>query len=319
MSLPKYPKFLPSAIAQSGDRADIPLLASSGELSYNSGFPSITQTPLAAGGIPPRRVDFNGIFHELSQHTFYQQSGGMYAWSEEFDYPLNALVYGSDNKIYKCIQANGISYEEGVKDPTIHTSYWKNFEDNPLLYPGAFVSLYEQEPPERFVVRNGSLIYHASTTAPLLYEALQNEENAWKLKTEAQWQAMREADPWNGVGGVPYFVLNIAANTIRLPDTRGMYEEGAGFDGLTVGGVHGDMIRNITGSVKREIYPTDGTIELSGAFASLGQGSPQRVSSSVISTGSGVDEWGLNSSIQVPTGKANKPRAYGVLHCVYLG
>ncbi len=125
MSLPKYPILLPSAVALNGDRTDIPTYGTGGSFSYNSGFPSITQTPLSAGGIPPSRADFNGIFHELSQHTFYQQSGGMYAWNEHLDYPLNAVVYGSDNELYKCIQVNGASDGLEIKNPVSSSDYWE--------------------------------------------------------------------------------------------------------------------------------------------------------------------------------------------------
>ncbi len=323
MSLPKYPTVLPSAVAQNGDRADIPQIASHGELSYTSGFPSITQTPLSAGGVPPRRIDFNGIFYELSQHTFYQQSGGMYQWNENLDYPLNALVYGSDNIIYKCIQSNGASDGFEIKDPSLSENheYWQSIEapKNPLIYPSAFVSFFEQEPPDGFMVRNGAIIYNATDTVPLLYSALKEAKNAWKSIHENQWQEMHNADLWNGVGGVPFFVLDEVANTIRLPDTRGMYEEGVGFDGLnTVGQVHSDMIRNMYGKIGIYNYSAggfgttcDGVFSTIEKAANVGWASPPA---------SGIHSSPyFNASVQVPTGNANKPRAFTVLHCVYTG
>ncbi len=128
MSLPDYPKLLPNTIAYNGDKAQIPLLGELGEFCYAQGFPAITQAPLAAGGVAPRRIDFNGIFNELSQHTFYQQSGGQYSWSDTLDYPLNALVHGSDNIFYKCIKANGPDTSDGIKNPINTTGFWKTLE-----------------------------------------------------------------------------------------------------------------------------------------------------------------------------------------------
>lgn len=116
----------------------------------------------------------------------------------------------------------------------------------PALYPSAFVNLFEQTCPAGFAVRNGGVITRADTTVPLLWAALHDAKNAWKCKSESQWQALSTAA--GGVGGVPYFVLDKDARTIRLPDTRGDYERDAGFDGQSVGGWHQDSVQTgITG------------------------------------------------------------------------
>ena len=76
-----------------------------------------------------------------------------------------------------------------------------------------------------------------------------------------------------------------------------------------VGGVHGDMIRNIPGWLIGVYGGSQG-----GAFYTL---SNQGYTAS--GTGNTLPKIGFDPSRVVPTGNANKPRAFGVLPCVYLG
>lgn len=85
-----------------------------------------------------------------------------------------------------------------------------------------------------------------------------------------------------------------------------------------VGDVHVDMMRNITGSsamgTNAGILGRTGLPVQTGAFA-LGT---QRTSSGEYSGTSGYDLT-FDAARVVPTGAANKPRAWGALACCYLG
>lgn len=123
------PELLPGPFAYNGDKNDIPdASASLGAASYQQGFPPITQLPVNAGGIPPQRNDFNGILNALSQHTFWQQSGGMYAWSATLDYAVPSMVVGSDKELYFALQPSGPGTAAGAKNPTSGAgkAYWQN-------------------------------------------------------------------------------------------------------------------------------------------------------------------------------------------------
>lgn len=123
------PELLPGPFAYNGDKNDIPdASASLGAASYQQGFPPITQLPVNAGGIPPQRNDFNGILNALSQHTFWQQSGGMYAWSATLDYAVPSMVVGSDKELYFALQPSGPGTAAGAKNPTSAAgkAYWQN-------------------------------------------------------------------------------------------------------------------------------------------------------------------------------------------------
>lgn len=178
------------------------------------------------------------------------------------------------------------------------------------LEPGDFEIFFRQSPPDRWAVANGALLITADAVAPALWASLQSSENAWRLKSQAEWTALSQASPWNGIGGVPFFVLDVNAKTVRLPDLRGMYPETAGFDGLTVGGVHGDAIRNFTGRLGcyAPVY-ADGGLFTADSWAGGG----------VDVDGSGNKWVNLNVSRVVPTASVNRPRAFGVLGCIYLG
>ena len=173
-----------------------------------------------------------------------------------------------------------------------------------------------------FAPCQGGILANAVTQHPEMWAYLQTAEGQLLLKTEADWQAMSTATwatladgtkvGWNGIGGVPYYVQDLATGTLRLPDLRGMYAEAAGYDSLGVGGVHGDMIRNISAAVDisaRNVTKASGAFS-TGAF------------DSIYGTGVANDAPGwlyFSSARVVPTGAANKPRAWGALACCYLG
>ncbi|MCH5277772.1 MAG: hypothetical protein J1E80_08065, partial [Desulfovibrionaceae bacterium] len=118
--LPVKPTPIPMPFAQNGNKNDIPEQspgASEPNASWSAGFPPITMYPREAGGLPPMGQDFNGILNALSQQAFWRQSGGMAEWSADLDYPVPALVVGSDGKYYTSLQASGPS-GAGAKDPT---------------------------------------------------------------------------------------------------------------------------------------------------------------------------------------------------------
>lgn len=124
--------------AENGAKADIPnSQQESGRASYDLGFPPETSQPLEAGGFAPARVDMQGILYSLSAHTFFQQSGSMYQWSNALDYNANARVLGSDGNVYVAVAANGIS--STVRNPVNDVNHvaWKPYALSlaDILYP----------------------------------------------------------------------------------------------------------------------------------------------------------------------------------------
>ena len=149
--IPQTPQIITAPFAYDGDTRNIPATTplGSNQFSFESGFPVLTQTPLNAGGLPPERIDFNSAFNVLSTFIYYLQSGNHFIWSNQLDYNAGAVVLGSDNALYYCIQANGATSPNTVQDPTTATGYWlevinsegKLNADNLSVTLGAFALL----------------------------------------------------------------------------------------------------------------------------------------------------------------------------------
>lgn len=105
--------------ADSGTKNAIPVASqigvTPGVASFTDGFPPLTMTPLAAGGVPPHGADFNGIFNFLSAAVRWAQSGGGYAYDSAFStaiggYPKGAwLRQASGNGYWLSLLDNNIS------------------------------------------------------------------------------------------------------------------------------------------------------------------------------------------------------------------
>lgn len=124
--IPEKPQIITTPICYNGDKRAIPESTplGSNQLSFESGFPVLTSTPLNAGGLPPDRLDFNAALNLLSTFIYYMQSGNQFAWNNQLDYNTGAFVLGSDNAVYFCIQANGATSPNTVQNPTNSTGYW---------------------------------------------------------------------------------------------------------------------------------------------------------------------------------------------------
>lgn len=124
--IPEKPQIITTPICYNGDKRAIPESTplGSNQLSFESGFPVLTSTPLNAGGLPPDRLDFNAALNLLSTFIYYMQSGNQFVWDALLDYNKGATVLGSDGALYFCIQANGATSPNTVQNPTNSTGYW---------------------------------------------------------------------------------------------------------------------------------------------------------------------------------------------------
>ncbi|WP_336747905.1 hypothetical protein [Pantoea vagans] len=98
------PKLLPIPFADSGSKQTIPndsqVGITAGRASYTDGFPPLTRTPLAAGGVPPFGTDFNGVLNDITAAIRWTQSGAGYPFNADFNtavsgYPKGARIPNS--------------------------------------------------------------------------------------------------------------------------------------------------------------------------------------------------------------------------------
>lgn len=105
MQTSSLPKLLPVPFADGGVKQNIPNASqigiTAGRASYTDGFPPLTRTPLAAGGVPPFGTDFNGVLNDITAAVRWEQAGGGYPYSSTFGaaisgYPKGAKIPNSN-------------------------------------------------------------------------------------------------------------------------------------------------------------------------------------------------------------------------------
>ena len=94
-----------------------------GQASIAGLFPAETSLPVASGGVPPARLDFNALFAGLGATQFYLERGGGYAYNASFGYDAGALVSYS-GLLYEAVAANGPEESVGVVTPGTDADVW---------------------------------------------------------------------------------------------------------------------------------------------------------------------------------------------------
>lgn len=186
-----------------GNNADVSTLpddsaATAGTASLQKLFQLINATPLEAGGIAPDREDVNALFKYLGDQIFYTQNGGIPSYNAAYDYIPGRVVLYTDNKLYKCIQANGAS--STVVAPTDST-YWAQIPTGTQIHTGVILPFGGSTVPEGYLLCNGSAI--SRSTYAQLFEAIGTIYGAGDGST-----------------------------TFNLPDLRDRFIEGAGTHAL---------------------------------------------------------------------------------------
>lgn len=102
----KNPTLIPQAFANNGSKNTIQNTRQPGQdmedATWSDGFPNVTMQPVESGGLPPKGMDFNGIFNTLSESIVYLQKGGLFyfdkAYANAFDgYQTGAILMSDDN------------------------------------------------------------------------------------------------------------------------------------------------------------------------------------------------------------------------------
>lgn len=133
------PTLVSTPFANTGTKNSIPNSgASEPQLAtMEGGFPLITQTPIAEGGIPPERADFNGILNLYGQHIVHLNKGLSYEFDAAFaleigGYPLNARLQLNDGVEVISTIANN------TNDPNSNMTGWKRYAIGLVVSPENF-------------------------------------------------------------------------------------------------------------------------------------------------------------------------------------
>lgn len=123
MQLSNIPGKLVLPFANGGSKNEIPVASqigiTPGAASLTDGFPPLTMTPVAAGGVPPSGLDMNGILYEISAIIRWANAGGGYPFDATFATDTNVNGYPKGARI---MRADGLGYwfntvENNVTDP----------------------------------------------------------------------------------------------------------------------------------------------------------------------------------------------------------
>lgn len=176
MAVPNKPTNLfTQPFANNGNFTIIPdEQATTGRASLNDGFPVETQLPLSSGGIPPNRLDFNGILNMLSAFACYAQAGGLWTYTEEQDYPVPAMVI-LNNVLYISLQENGPNTVVGIKSPETEQEYWLRVGSGGGAPVGTVIMYWGTTAPEGYFAMNGQSF--SASQYPELYALLGNSSN----------------------------------------------------------------------------------------------------------------------------------------------
>lgn len=123
MQLTNTPAKLVLPFANAGGKNTIPAASqigiTAGAASLTDGFPPLTRTPIASGGVPPSGLDMNGILYQLSAIIRWANAGGGYAYDSTFANDSNVGGYPKGARI---MRSDGLGYwlniaENNTTDP----------------------------------------------------------------------------------------------------------------------------------------------------------------------------------------------------------
>lgn len=109
------PSKISVAFAESGAKNTIPTASQigivDGAASFTDGFPPLTSSPISAGGVPPSRLDMNGVLYSLSAASKWNAAGGGYAYDAAFSSAVSGYPKGA-----RVLRADGLGYWMSVAD-----------------------------------------------------------------------------------------------------------------------------------------------------------------------------------------------------------
>lgn len=171
------PKLIPTPFADNGARQNIPndsqIGITAGRASYADGFPPLTRTPLAAGGVPPFGTDFNGVLNDITAALRWSQSGAGYPFNAAFNtaisgYPKGARIPNSTLDGYWLNTTDGNTANPEVTGAA--TTGWVPAENYGVTaitgLSGSSVTLTTLQAAKETIILSGSLTSNVNLTVP---------------------------------------------------------------------------------------------------------------------------------------------------------
>lgn len=291
--------------AESGTKNTIPVASqigvTPGAASFTDGFPPLTMTPLAAGGVPPYGADFNGILNFLSAAVRWSQAGGRYT----FDAAFATAVGGYPKGAVLASTSGGMGWvnliDNNTADPDSSGLGWAE-----IAVPAGGIQWFAmQAPPNGWLKANGAAV---SVTA---YSRLATNIYCGNSFNATALFGYRCTDAAN-----PATTRSTTGAYIVLPDLRGEFvrgwDDGRGIDsGRAFGTAQLDAMQNITGTLSNMAF-SGSTSAGTGAIsvgANLG-------ATYTTGTSGNVRDMAFNASNVVRTATETRARNIAFLACI---
>lgn len=244
------PQILASAIAENGIKNPIPQNPTGTYLaSVEEGYPEITITPIAEGGIPPAGGDLNGMFNLLSQFYFFNQNGGTYTFNSSVSsaiggYPLGAVLWynnstnGTHIQVVSNVENNTFNFNQnpdfigGSDKPWSYVdTKISNLPVGSLITSDYPTEMDGLEPLNSVDYPTGKLLTNVNVAYPDFWNlCVENKEKAQNgnvlfsryNKTQAEYDA-----ELNSKGFCGFYVIDEEAKTIRLPYLAEAFMQGS--------------------------------------------------------------------------------------------
>lgn len=121
----------------SGGQAQAPIpedATGTNRASWQEGWPEITSTPVAEGGRPPVRLDFNGAIQALSAFTYALQNGQYFTFNQAVSdkiggYPKGAILWAVVNGVPSYLVASVV--DNNTNSNLQDLSAWQPITINP--------------------------------------------------------------------------------------------------------------------------------------------------------------------------------------------
>jgi hypothetical protein len=223
-----------------------------GFASFNDGFPPLTMTPIAAGGVPPFGQDMNGILNMITLIQQWQQAGMGWTFDGTFaaaigGYPKGALLNTAivPGKQWMSTVDNNLS------DPDSASA--ANWVQPPGQLPsGTPVPSFSPVVPNGFVAANGLTIGNATSGASgrANVDALFLFSAIWQLFSNAQCPLLNSAGAPIARGANPR--ADFAANNqLTMPNLKGASL--IGVDGM--GGAASSFLTGVPATIGNSTTP----------------------------------------------------------------
>ena len=240
--------------AANGQKAAIPnATEAAGRASWPVGFPEVNALPLAAGGIPPNYLDFQGVLYALSVHAMYGQTGAPYAWQDSLDYPVGSKVMGSNGVEYTAVAASGPD-SVGAKDPAgaDASPFWARVQTSQEVLPGVVVAFAGNVGLSGYLLCNGAAV--SRTTYADLFGVIGTTYGA-------------------GDGSTTFELPNLTDRFIQGSGTAGTYKS-AGlpniYGNISGDATYSDIMDRSVASLSGCFFGGDGEVMLNGNITKKG-------------------------------------------------